>query len=160
LQLRNIGLKNRDESNVWGYNSRLDNIQAAILLVKMNYLDQWIGQRRANAEFYRVQLKPYVEVPTQEQDSNSVYHTFVIQTEQRDELQIYLEDRGIGAKVHYPVAIHLQKAAEKFGYKAGDFPVCERQVKRILSLPIHQGLEQDDLDYVVESVKNFFERDK
>jgi len=156
VQLRNIGLKNRDESDTWGYNSRLDAIQAAILTVKLKYLDLWIEQRRSNAKYYIQHLGDVVRVPEDGGDDRPVWHTFVIQTELRDELQGHLELNGIGTRIHYPIAIHLQRAAKSLGYREGDFPVCERQAQTILSLPVYQELTRDELDRVVDTVTSFF----
>ena len=155
LQFRNIGLKNRDESDFWGFNSRLDSIQAAILNVKFSYLEEWTEARRANARVYSEYLKQIVEVPVERKNEKCVYHTFVIQTDKRDELKHYLEDQGISTKIHYPVPIHLQKAAEALGYQKGDFPVTERASTRILSLPNYQGLTEAEIRYIVDHIKNF-----
>jgi dTDP-4-amino-4,6-dideoxygalactose transaminase len=156
IQLRNIGLKNRNESDLWGYNSRLDTIQAALLSIKLKHLDRWIRERRKNAQFYNEQLTGIVKVPVDVQNGRSAYHTYVIQTEQRNELQEYLQQHGVGTKIHYPIPIHLQKAAQNLGYKAGDYPVSEKQAGRILSLPVYQGLTGADLEYVVSNVRTFF----
>ncbi len=152
LRLRNIGLKNRNEADIWGYNSRLDTIQAAILNVKFRYLEEWIDKRRKNAEYYIEHLKGYVSLPCEEDYERCVYHTFIIQTEDRDRLQEYLLKNGVETKVHYPIPIHLQKAAVSLGYKEGDFPVAEAQSKEILSLPVYQELTQDKVEYIVETI--------
>lgn len=154
--LRNIGLKNRAESDVWGYNSRLDSIQAAMVNVKFKHVNQWIAKRRKHAEYYRKHLSQVVQCPTEQNFEKCAYHLFVIQTERRDELQSYLLKNGIDTKVHYPIPIHLQKCAESLGYKMGDFPMVEKQSKMILSLPIYQSLTQQQLDYVVEKILAFF----
>lgn len=154
-QLRNIGLKNRDESEVWGFNSRLDTLQAAILNVKMNYFEEWTTARRGNAHFYRERLGECVVVPSEEPNTRHVYHTFVIQTDRRDPLQAHLTDKGIGSKIHYPIPIHLQSCSKDLGYKRGDFPVCERSVTRILSLPVYQGLTPEELNTIVDAVIAF-----
>lgn len=151
-QLRNIGLKNRDESERWGFNSRLDTIQAAILSVKMNYFEKWTEARRSNAKFYQERLKDVVEIPEEEPNTRHVYHTFVIQTDRRDALQTTLNGKGIGSKIHYPIPIHLQACARGLGYKRGDFPVCERSVGRILSLPIYQGLTPEELNTIASTI--------
>lgn len=156
VQLRNLGLKNRNESEIWGYNSRLDSIQAAIVNVKLKYLDKWTEARRENAAFYIKNLNDLVMVPKESADEKSVYHTFVIQAEKRDELQEYLMENGVGTKIHYPIPIHLQKAAASLGYKKGDFPVCEKAAAMILSLPVYQGLTEKDLMYVVEKIREFY----
>jgi len=155
-RLRNFGLINRDETTMWGYNSRLDSLQCATLLVKLPFLDAWNARRRANAEVYRSMLAEVVAVPQELPYEYSVYHTFVVQTEKRDALQGYLESKGIGTRVHYPLPIHLQPAAQHFGYHKGDFPECESQAERILSLPVHQGLSESQIGYVAETIKKYF----
>lgn len=156
MQLRNIGLKNRNESDLWGYNSRLDGLQAAILGVKIKYLEAWTKDRIKNAVYYIDNLKDIVKTPALIKNERAVFHTFVIQAECRDELQKYLQKNGIETRVHYPIPIHLQRAAKKYGYKEGDYPVCERVVKRILTLPIYQGLSKNDLAYVVQKIRKFY----
>lgn len=156
LQMRNIGLKNRDESDIWGYNSRLDTMQAAILNVKLKYLDEWTEARRKNAGYYMNRLKTVCDTPVEEKNEKSVFHTFVAGVDRRKELIDYLEKNGIGSRIHYPIPIHLQKAAGHLGYKKGDFPVCEKKAERILSLPVYQGLTGDDLEYIVEKITGFY----
>jgi dTDP-4-amino-4,6-dideoxygalactose transaminase len=156
IRMRNIGLKNRDESDIWGYNSRLDTMQAAILLVKFKYLDAWNEKRRSNAAYYMEKLKDVCRAPVEREYEKPVYHTFVIQAEKRGELIKYLEQKGIGTRVHYPIPIHLQEAARVYGYKKGDFPVCEKQSEMILSLPVYQDLTEEDLFYVSDHVNRFY----
>ncbi len=156
MQLRNIGLKNRTESEVWGFNSRLDSLQAAIVNIKFKYLEEWIKQRRKNADYYRKHLSNIVQCPTEEKNERCAYHLFVIQTDRRDELQAALFKAGIDTKIHYPIPIHLQDCARHLGYKKGDFPVAEKQSERILSIPIHQNLTQKQLDFVIQQIQNFF----
>jgi len=156
LQMRNIGLKNRDESDVWGYNSRLDTMQAAILNVKLKYLDEWTEARRKNAGYYISRLKDVCDTPVEEKNEKSVFHTFVVGVDRRKELIDHLEQNGIGSRIHYPIPIHLQKTAGHLGYKKGDFPVCEKKAGQILSLPVYQGLTNDDLEYIVEKVTGFY----
>jgi len=160
LQLRNIGLKNRDEADIWGYNSRLDTIQAAVLNVKFRYIDEWIEKRRKNAEFYNKELKAFVRVPEEKPLEKCVYHTYIIRTERRDELKSYLGKNGIEAKIHYSIPIHLQRCANNLGYRIGDFPVTEKQANMILSLPIYPELTKKELDYVVQIITEFFGRNK
>jgi dTDP-4-amino-4,6-dideoxygalactose transaminase len=159
LELRNIGLKNRNESDRWGFNSRLDTLQAAILNVKFSYLDSWNHTRRQNALYYAQQLKDIVAVPQDGEKEFSVYHTFVIQADLRDELQNFLEKNGVGCKIHYPIPIHLQKAAKGL-YQKGDFPVTEAAAQKILSLPVYQGLTTSELEHVVSQVRSFFKSKK
>lgn len=155
-QLRNIGLQDRGRADLWGYNSRLDTLQAAFILAKFKYLDSWIAKRRKNAEYYRKYLSDLVRCPSEEDYEKPVYHLFVIQTDRRDELQSFLSKHGIDSKIHYPIPIHLQRAAKDLGYRRGDFPVAERQSQRILSLPVYQTLSRAQLKYVVSTIRRFF----
>ncbi|MDI9569370.1 MAG: DegT/DnrJ/EryC1/StrS family aminotransferase [Pseudomonadota bacterium] len=154
--LRNFGLVNRDETVMWGYNSRLDSLQAAMLLLKLKYLDAWNEKRRDNAEIYRSLLKNVAVMPWELSYEYCVYHTFVVQVEKRDDLQAFLERNGIGTRVHYPVPIHMQPAAQSLGCRKGDFPTCEAQADRILSLPVHQGLSEAQIHYVAQKIRVFY----
>lgn len=157
IQLRNIGLKNRNASDQWGYNSRLASLQAAVLNVKLRYLEDWTEARRRNASLYAEYLRHGVQVPEEQTFERAVYHTYAIQVDRRAELQQYLLGHGIETRVHYPIPIHLQQAAAALGYRRGDFPVTERAVDRILSLPIDHGLTVDDITYVAEQIRQFVE---
>src|SRR2546422_2138254 len=156
--LRNIGLKTRDDCVAWSHNSRLDNLQAAILLVKLRYVERWTTRRRENALYYQKKLNdiPQIKVPKDKDSERAVYHTFVIDAECRDELQRFLSSRRIGSAIHYPVPIHLSTVGRELGYGPGSFPVAERQAKRILSLPIYPELRQEELDAVVEAIRDFY----
>ncbi len=159
--LGNVGLRERDECVNWSCNSRLDTIQAAALTVKLNYLEEWTEKRRGNAAFYRRKLAGIsgLQVPEEQPDERAVYHTFIMQAENREMLKEYLEAKGIGTAVHYPVPIHLQKAAGRLGYGIDSFPVAEKQAGRILSLPVYPGLEKPQLEYVVECTRAFYTKD-
>jgi dTDP-4-amino-4,6-dideoxygalactose transaminase len=158
LCLRNIGLATREKAVAWSGNSRLDTIQAAILLVKLEWLDRWTQQRREHAEFYRLHLADIaeIEMPPHVDGVNPVHHTFVIQAERRDELKSFLLEKGIGTAIHYPIPIHLQPAAAELGYRRGSFPVAERQAERILSLPVFPDLQPDQRSYVVDCIHQFY----
>jgi dTDP-4-amino-4,6-dideoxygalactose transaminase len=158
--LRNLGLKTRDNCVVWSGNSRLDTLQAAILLVKLPYLDVWTEKRRAHARIYQQHLQTLsqVQVPQDKPMERAVYHTFVIQADDRDELRSYLAQQGIGTAIHYPIPIHLQGAAHNLPYAPGDFPTAERQSQRILSLPVYPELGEAELNYIVNSIRSFYER--
>lgn len=158
LILRNHGLRSRDECEVWSINSRLDTIQAAMLLVKMRYFDKWIEVRRAIAAYYREQLREYAAVPEEMPHEFSVYQTFIIQAERRDELQKYLLARHIETKVHYPIPLHLQEAAEGLGYATGAFPVTENLAETILSLPIYPELTQIQIERVISAIREFYDK--
>ena len=159
--LRHLGLQSRDDCVSWSSNSRLDSIQAAVLLVKMNYLEGWVASRRKNAALYRESLKdvPGLQLPVPDRShESSAWHTFVVQSEQRDGLKQYLADNGIGTAVHYPVPIHLHRVAHGLGHGPGDFPVAEEQAARILSLPVHQDLGPAQLERIMQVVKTFHEQ--
>lgn len=156
---RNHGLKNRDQCDFFAANNRLDALQAAVADYLLNDIKDITEARQRNATFYDdslVHLAPQVTVPPRPRQSRSVFHTYVIQVERRERLVDHLTRAGIETKVHYPLPIHLQKAAKPLGYKKGDFPVCEAQAKKILSLPIHQYLTQTELAYVVRQIENFY----
>ena len=157
LKARNHGLKNRDECDFWSMNSRLDNLHAALLNVKLKYLDKWNDRRKKIASMYYERFKKLdMIVPHDKPNEKAVYHTFIIQTKHRDELKKYLLEKGIDTKVHYPIPIHFQKAAKYLGYKKGDFPVTEKQMKTILSLPIYPELTDEQVKEVADNIVNFF----
>lgn len=158
LKARNHGMRDRDHSDFFSYNSRLDNMQAAILNVKMRELPRWTERRRAIAAMYQQGLSGIGDllVPNDRNGERAVYHTFIVQTAQRDALKQYLADRGIDTKIHYPVPIHLQQAAAFLGHKKGDFPVTEKQSATILSLPVFAELSDEQVQYVIATVKTFY----
>lgn len=156
LIARNHGLKNRDECQFWSYNSRLDNLQAALLNVKLKVLDKWTTRRREIAARYYEALKGLdMTVPKDKPSEKAVYHTFIIQTNFRNKLKEYLMLNGVDTKIHYPIPIHLQEAAKYLGYKKGDFPVTEKQAEAILSLPVYPELTNEQVDYVTASIIEF-----
>jgi len=158
IVLRNLGLRTRDDCVAWSGNSRLDSIQAAILLVKLRYLEQWTRGRRANAAFYQKALAgiPGVATPADRPGEYAVYHTFVIQATRRDELKAFLLSRGIETSIHYPVPIHLSRAAAELRLGPGSFPVTERQAGRVLSLPVFPELTQEQRELVAAAIREFF----
>jgi dTDP-4-amino-4,6-dideoxygalactose transaminase len=159
VRARNHGLKNRDECEFWSYNSRLDNLQAALLNVKLLYIENWTERRREIARMYYEKLKGLdMIVPHDKPYEKAVYHTFIIQTKQRDELKAFLASKGVDTKIHYPIPIHLQEAAKYLKYKKGDFPVTEKQTETILSLPIYPELTDEQVAYITNSVIEFFKK--
>jgi len=159
--LRNHGLKNRDEIEFFGYNSRLDSIQAIVAEYGITNLKIIQQKRQKNARIYDQGLKnlnEYVTIPPRRKNVEQVFHTYVIRVQKRAELIRYLEENGIETKIHYPIPIHLQKPCQALGYQKGDFPACEKQSAEILSLPIHQHLEEEHLDYVIGRIKDFYQR--
>ncbi|MEZ7864734.1 MAG: DegT/DnrJ/EryC1/StrS family aminotransferase [Rhodospirillales bacterium] len=153
--LRNHGLRNRDECEVWGFNSRLDPMQAAFAEIKLGFLDSWNERCREIATMYREGLADYVQVPFDQPWEECVYHNFVIRTDKRNELMVHLKDQGVDTRVHYPIPIHLQDAAKDLGYKLGDFPHSEEYAKTMISLPIYPELSDVEVAYVVQTVKKF-----
>jgi dTDP-3-amino-2,3,6-trideoxy-4-keto-D-glucose/dTDP-3-amino-3,4,6-trideoxy-alpha-D-glucose/dTDP-2,6-dideoxy-D-kanosamine transaminase len=156
--LRNHGLRNRDECAVFAYNSRLDTIQAVVarhLLAKLGHITE---ARRAHAAYYDAALAaiPQVRVPAREPEFRQVFHIYVVRCEARDALQRHLVANGVDAKVHYPIPMHLQPAAKAFGYARGDFPVCERVVAEVLSLPVHEFISREQQDRVVSLIAAFY----
>ena len=154
--LRNHGLTNRNDCTVWGYNSRLDEIQAAFAEIKLKHLDRWNLKNNEIAKKYSEELKDYVVVPELKAHEFSVFHNFIIRTEKRDNLSEYLENKGIQTRIHYPTPIHLQTVSKNSGYSVGDFPTSEKFSRQILSLPIYPSLSDNEVEFVTSSIKSFF----
>ncbi|EQA36273.1 putative pleiotropic regulatory protein DegT [Leptospira inadai serovar Lyme str. 10] len=156
---RNHGLVDRNTVEFFGLVSRMDALQAGILNYRISKLQELIRLRRENAELYKKLLdKNFVFIPADKPEEFNTFHTFVIQVERRDELKNYLADLGVETSIHYPIPIHLQPASKNLGYKTGDFPVVETQSRRILTLPIHQYLKREEIEFVAESVNRFYRR--
>lgn len=155
--LREHGSQRKYYSEILGTNSRLDVVQAAILLVKLKYLDQWTLRRNQNANYYNQALKSLpLTLPQPRDGTQSVYHQYTVQTDNRDKLAAHLEEKGIGHAIYYPVPLHLQKCYASLGYKKGDFPVGEAAAEKVLSLPIYPELTREQLREVCESVEAFY----
>ncbi len=141
-----------------GQNSRLDEIQAAILRVKLRKLDKWNDARRENARFYNAQLKDTELVtPFEATDVKHVYHLYILQSENRTELVNYLKENGIATGVYYPVPLHLQKAYKDLEYKEGDLPNAEYLSHRTFAIPMFAELTDEEKEYIVETLKKFGE---
>ena len=154
---KNHGLVNRNTVEKFASVSRMDTLQAAILVYRLSHLTQTIEKRRNNADLYRSLLDlNHVYIPEDSEEEFNSYHTFVIQCEKRYELQRYLMEHGIETTIHYPVPIHLQPAAATLGYNKGDFPATETQSERILTLPIHQYLQEDTIIQISSCINTFF----
>lgn len=156
LKARNHGLRNREDCDFWSTNSRLDEVQAALLRVQLRHLDTRTEERRRLAFRYHKLLKPWVEVPEEGSGEFCVYQTYMIQADRRDELKKHLNDNGVHASVHYSTPIPLQPAARALGYGPKDFPVTMRIVSRILSLPLYPGMSEAQQDRVAELIKEFY----
>ena len=155
--LRNHGMVDRDRVDNFGYVSRMDNLQAAILNYRLKKLDEIIDRRRQNAQSYLEYIeKEKVFIPREKEYEFNTYHTFVIQVEKRNELKEFLLKQGIEAAIHYPTPIHLQPAAKRLGYKFGDFPITEKQAGMILTLPINQSLGQSDIERICVAINEYY----
>lgn len=155
--IANHGMKAKYQYERIGVNSRLDSLQAAILEVKLKYLEKNIAIRQNVAAYYDEHLRsiPEFKLPGRVKYSTHTFHQYTIQTEMRDELQAYLKNKGIPSMIYYPKALHLQKAYRFMGYREGDFPVSEKLSKTVLSLPIHTQLDKEQVNYIVEAIRDF-----
>jgi dTDP-4-amino-4,6-dideoxygalactose transaminase len=161
ILLRNHGLKNRDEIDSFGYNSRLDTVQAVVASYNLKLLDQVIAKRIQNAGLYDqllAGLEDEVVIPPRNPEVKQVFHTYVIQVDRREQLIDYLRGHQIETKIHYPIPIHLQAPCRAMGWKSGSLPETEEQAGRILTLPIHQFLTEAQIHYVAATLKGFYRR--
>lgn len=156
--LRNYGSQKKYHNEVIGFNSRLDELQAAVLRVKLPHLGSWNNSRIEIAQTYVSYLSNLEEIvlPKTHPDATHVYHQFIIRTHKRDELQNYLKDHGIETLIHYPIPPHLQECYRDLGFKKGDFPIAEEIAESALSLPIYPGLGDASVKRVCEAIKDFF----
>jgi dTDP-4-amino-4,6-dideoxygalactose transaminase len=137
-----------------GHNSRLDELQAAILRIKLKRLDKWNSARRDNVRFYNEQLKDTEFVtPFEDENVKHVYHLYILQSDKRPELVKLLKDKGIATGIYYPVPLHLQKAYKDLGYKAGDLPNSEYLSHRTFAIPVFPELTEEEKDYIVENLR-------
>jgi dTDP-4-amino-4,6-dideoxygalactose transaminase len=153
---RNHGLENRDQCDFWSINSRLDAIQAGMLNVLLPNLADWTDRRRSLAENYNSELKDILVVPEEQLHEHHVYQTYIIQTDERDKLHLFLRENGVEALIHYPKALHLQPAAQNLNLPAGSFPIAEHACDRIISLPLYPELETGSQEKVISLIKSFF----
>jgi dTDP-4-amino-4,6-dideoxygalactose transaminase len=141
-----------------GYNSRLDTMQAAILNVKLGYVDQAIARRAVHAKHYNERLSSLqnLRFPKIRPSNQEVYYVYNILAERRDELAEHLKNKGIGVSIYYPIPLHLQKCFSYLGHKRGDFPVAEKVCSDILALPMFPELTADEIDYVCDAIESFY----
>jgi len=157
--LRDYGQREKYHHELRGYNRRLDTLQAAVLRVKLKYLDAWNAARRQRAQLYSELLSHSpVVVPVDADYAETVYHLYVIRAEDRDGLRAHLHDKGIATGIHYPIPIHLQPAYRDLGYEKGSFPVTEEYAGQVLSLPMYGELDTEQIRYVAEMIHTFFQR--
>ncbi|WP_330949252.1 DegT/DnrJ/EryC1/StrS family aminotransferase [Virgibacillus sp. MG-45] len=157
--IRVHGSKPKYYHHVLGYNSRLDEIQAAILNVKFKKLPDFGKQRRERASFYSQGLKGisnFVTTPVEKEGNYHVFHQYTLRVSKRDELQQFLKENGIDSMIYYPMPLHVQPVFENLGYKKGDFPLAEKAAEEALSLPMYPELKQEDQTYVIEKIIEFY----
>jgi len=158
----NHGMKVRYYHDNIGVNSRLDTIQAAVLRIKLKQLDNYNASRLKAADYYDNAFAdiPQIQTPIRFKKSNHIFHqyTMVLKDVDRGELQNFLKEKGIPAPIYYPVPLHLQKAYKDERYKKGDFPITEMLSNSVLSLPMHTEMTEEDLKYITESVRAFFNK--
>jgi len=152
--LRVHGAKPKYYHSIVGYNSRLDTIQAAILGVKLKYLDGWTQKRREHAQVYDDAFKDSsITTPKEENFNYHIYHQYTIAVKNRDKLREVLKENQIGHDVYYPVPLHLQECYKSLGYKEGDLPVIEAKSREVVSIPIYPELTADEQNYVIQTIK-------
>ena len=156
--LRNHGLATRDEVTIYGVNSRMDTFQAVVALRLFPDVPAITDARIKNAARIDEGLKDIeqITIPTRDPKVRQNYHLYMLRVRERDDLLKHLVDKEIEAKVHYPIPLHLQKCATHLGYKKGDFPICEKHATEIISLPVHQHLDADQIDFMIDTVKEYF----
>lgn len=158
---RNHGLQDRDHIDIWGVNNRLQPVQAVVASRLLDGIESLIQARIRNARQLDSGLKElgeFVRVPHRPPGYHEVYQLYLASALRRDELLNYLISHGIEAKVHYPIPLHLQKAASGLGYKRGDFEVCERQATEVITLPAHQFITAEQIDYTLKTLRAFYAR--
>jgi dTDP-4-amino-4,6-dideoxygalactose transaminase len=156
--LRNYGEETRYHHSVKGFNSRLDEIQAAILRVKLRHLDKWNEARRERASAYaRVLASAPIILPIEAPWARHIYHLYVIRSTERDALQKHLAENGVGSLLHYPVPVHMQRAYADLGYPLGAFPNAERACNEVLSLPMYPELSIENIEIIGNCIARFFE---
>jgi len=161
---RNHGYSPKYYNKVIGGNFRIDALQAAVLRAKLPYLDEWTAKRQANAEHYRRlfsehNLLDQVRLPHEDANVFHIYNQFVIRVDHRDQLKAYLQEHGIGTEVYYPVPLHVQECFSKLGYQYGDLPESESAANETLALPVYPELTLEQLETVVITVEQFFNRE-
>jgi UDP-2-acetamido-2-deoxy-ribo-hexuluronate aminotransferase len=155
-ELRNHGSRGSYKHKRVGFNSRLDEIQAGILLVKFEHIDEYNRKRRRNAALYNGLLSDKVKCPVERQGVYHVYHQYTIMSAKRNKIKQRLGENGISSVVYYPVPLHLQEALKFLGYHKGDFPFAEKAAQKVLSLPMYPELEESAIVKIAEIIKDVF----
>jgi dTDP-4-amino-4,6-dideoxygalactose transaminase len=154
--LRNVGQRVKNRHELMPFNHRIDTLQAALLRVKLTHLETWNESRRQCAALYDTLLAGSdIIAPIETPESTHVYHLYVIRSSQRDALQAYLKEQGIGTAIQYPLPVHLQPFYANRGFQQGQFPVAEQVCGEILSLPMFPEMTAEQVEYVVAQVLEF-----
>lgn len=156
---RNHGLTGRDNVEIWGVNTRLQPVQAVVASRLLDKVEEIIVARIRNARQLDAGLKDlgeFMTFPLRDPKRREVYQLYIARVSNRDDLMAYLISKGVEAKIHYPIPLHLQPAAAGLGYKRGDFPVCERQAAEIITLPAHQYISAEQINYVIDEIHSFY----
>lgn len=158
--IRVHGSKPKYYHHVLGYNSRLDELQAAILNIKFKHLDSWTENRRKAADAYskliNEKVGDLIVTPSQLEGNFHVFHQYTLRVADRDKLQAFLEENGVSTMVYYPLPLHIQPVFAELGYKEGDFPEAEKAAKEALSLPMFPEIKQEQIEYVVDQITKFY----
>lgn len=157
---RNHGMSDRNTIEMWGINSRLQPVQAIVGMKQIDIMEDIIKARIKNASLLDSGLKSLegnIHLPVRPKNNREVYQLYLACCKDRDKLLSYLIENEIEAKIHYPIALHLQKPARELGYKQGDFPNAEKQAGEIITIPSHQHLSEAQIEFTIETIKNFYE---
>ncbi|PIC85451.1 transcriptional regulator [Sporosarcina sp. P20a] len=158
--IRVHGSKPKYHHHVLGYNSRLDEMQAAVLSVKLPHLPIWSEDRRKHAAYYTEKLNEVlgdrVVTPVEIEGNYHVFHQYTLRVERRDELQSYLKEQGVSTMIYYPIPLHMQPVFKDLGYKVGDLPETEKAAQEALSLPMFPELKREQQDYIIDKIKGFY----
>lgn len=156
-RMRNYGQKEKYNHIYLAWNSRLDTLQAAILRVKLKYLDKWNAKRLEYAKLYNKLLKDLPVIPPKTHaDYIHVFHLYVVKVKERNRLAKYLDSKGVKTGLHYPIPIHLQKAYSDLGYKKGDFPITEKLAEQTLTLPLFSEMTEKEIRFVAQQIYDFY----
>ena len=155
---RNHGMVDRDHISDWGVNMRLQPFQAIVASIELKRVNKIILKRNRNAKILDQSLSKikYVQIPERKKNYRETFALYVVRFKKRDKLKSYLIKNGIEVKIHYPIPLHLQKPSKKKGYKKGDFPTAEKQAKEMLTLPVHQYLNREQLNFMIKKIKDFY----
>ena len=154
--IRNYGSAVRYQNELVGMNSRLDELQAGLLRVKLQYIDEFNEERERIAAYYNANISnPLIKPLATRPGSNNVWHQYVIHSPKRDELIKFLNSKEIGNIIHYPIPPHLSNAYKYLGYHEGSFPIAEQYANEVLSIPMYNGITKEEQDYVIAALNSF-----